>query len=549
MHIGLYRTALSVVVGLALLGGSASPLHTALAATRSSAVPVPTLACGLSPVTSIGVLGYTAGAPLYAVSNGQLYRMSAASAGWTHQSTAASTFQALAPDPRAAGALLYVSATGVYRSADGGVTATRVGDSPAPTIAAVIRAASAPDTLYAVSQEDDNARAESRIYRSDDNGATWRQVYDPGNAGEDLAGIYNMLIDPADADHILAIESAYHGGSLLESRDGGGHWSEISYSAADANLLAPAAVAFGASGAADLWAIYSSWNGGNIYWAAHSSDGGKHWHQVQAGLPAHATFTGITVDSKANVYLAVAGRATHLPNSLYVTHDGTTFSAVLPQGAQGVGKTVLAFDGRVLTWDDEIPFWALSPVHPLAFTPVAAPPVPASATRYVAASRHTIAAPFLAFYNAHVGIATLGLPLSEATSEGGQRVQYFERARLVAAAGVVSPSPLGRLLCADRRFPAVSATEAAGSRYFPETRHTLTGRFLTYWQQHQGRVLLGPPISEPFEAGNGDGSGQAYLMQYFANARLEYHPEHAGTRFEVQPGLLGREYLHERGLL
>ena len=177
MHSRLHHHCLSIAVGLALLSGSTSPLHTALAATRSNATAVPTLACGLSPVASIDVLGYTAGAPLYVVSTRQLYRMQAVSPGWTLQHTAASDIQALAPDPRAAGALLYVSGTGVYRSSDGGVTATRVGASPAPTIATVIRAASAPNTLYAVSPEDDSAKEESRIYRSDDNGTTWRQVY------------------------------------------------------------------------------------------------------------------------------------------------------------------------------------------------------------------------------------------------------------------------------------------------------------------------------------------------------------------------------------
>jgi hypothetical protein len=48
---------------------------------------------------------------------------------------------------------------------------------------------------------------------------------------------------------------------------------------------------------------------------------------------------------------------------------------------------------------------------------------------------------------------------------------------------------------------------------------------------------------------NGDGSGRAYLVQYFRDARLEYHPELHRTRFEVSLGALGREYLQKKGWL
>jgi len=38
-------------------------------------------------------------------------------------------------------------------------------------------------------------------------------------------------------------------------------------------------------------------------------------------------------------------------------------------------------------------------------------------------------------------------------------------------------------------------------------------------------------------------------VQYFQDARLEYHPELAGTDNEVQLGLIGRQYLQKIGLL
>jgi hypothetical protein len=37
--------------------------------------------------------------------------------------------------------------------------------------------------------------------------------------------------------------------------------------------------------------------------------------------------------------------------------------------------------------------------------------------------------------------------------------------------------------------------------------------------------------------------GKEYQVQYFERNRFEYHPEFAGTRFEVQLGLLGANML------
>jgi hypothetical protein len=83
--------------------------------------------------------------------------------------------------------------------------------------------------------------------------------------------------------------------------------------------------------------------------------------------------------------------------------------------------------------------------------------------------------------------------------------------------------------------------------FFARTGHTLAGRFLSYWRTHNGAQLLGAPISEPFREGNDDGSGRHYLVQWFKRGRLEYHPELAGTRYEVELGLVGLQALRQRG--
>lgn len=78
----------------------------------------------------------------------------------------------------------------------------------------------------------------------------------------------------------------------------------------------------------------------------------------------------------------------------------------------------------------------------------------------------------------------------------------------------------------------VQPVEAPGVWYFNETGHTLSEPFLSFWLQHGGHELLGFPLTEPFQM-----AGRQ--VQYFERARLELHPEFAGTDQEIQFGLLG----------
>ena len=75
--------------------------------------------------------------------------------------------------------------------------------------------------------------------------------------------------------------------------------------------------------------------------------------------------------------------------------------------------------------------------------------------------------------------------------------------------------------------------------FFPETGHTLSNEFLTFWRQHGELAIFGFPISEPVQQGG-------FTVQYFERARFELHPEFAGTPYEVELALLGREITHDR---
>jgi hypothetical protein len=80
---------------------------------------------------------------------------------------------------------------------------------------------------------------------------------------------------------------------------------------------------------------------------------------------------------------------------------------------------------------------------------------------------------------------------------------------------------------------------ATDSSYFLETGHTLRGSFREFWQQHGGVAVLGFPISEEMTEQSPE-DGQTRTVQYFERALLEYHPDKAGTSFDVQLAPLGR---------
>jgi len=182
--------------------------------------------------------------------------------------------------------------------------------------------------------------------------------------------------------------------------------------------------------------------------------------------------------------------------------------------------------------------------------PLPSDPVRASGrgALYFSQTRHTLSDAFLAFWRRYGGVDTFGYPQTEPYMENGQTIQYLDRSVLEVVGGIARTVPLDDFSVDRRSFaPINDPGPGRGRRYFPSTHHTLSGRFLAYWLAHHGDVVLGAPISEPFVEGNEDGSGRRYLLQWFEKGRLEYHPELAGTRYEVEPGLVGLQALRQRG--
>jgi subtilisin family serine protease len=188
------------------------------------------------------------------------------------------------------------------------------------------------------------------------------------------------------------------------------------------------------------------------------------------------------------------------------------------------------------------------------FAPV--PAVPSTpGLYYFAETGHTLRGEFKRFWDTRGGLAVFGFPLSEEFTEVSQTdgktylVQYFQRNRFeyhpenANTPNVVLLGLLGSELTKGRTFaPAAPVPSTPNLIYFPETQHTLTGRFLQYWQQNGGLAIFGYPISEPIQE-NG------LLVQYFQRNRFEYHPENANSRFDVLLGLLGTDLARRNGYI
>jgi hypothetical protein len=74
------------------------------------------------------------------------------------------------------------------------------------------------------------------------------------------------------------------------------------------------------------------------------------------------------------------------------------------------------------------------------------------------------------------------------------------------------------------------------------TGHDVAGRFQSFYDQSGGLPVFGYALSGPVYETN-------LFVQYFERQRFEYHPENAGTPYEVLLGRLGFDTAQAKGLL
>lgn len=222
----------------------------------------------------------------------------------------------------------------------------------------------------------------------------------------------------------------------------------------------------------------------------------------------------------------------------------------------------------------------------LALTAQPLDPLPRSV--YFPETDHYVSTPLKELWRRAGGEAVFGLPLTEAIVEqvgdngtpfghNARIVQYFERARFEYYPDKIHEPDFLKYSHLDKYFyiikfgtlgqelggpdvqnsPKVarSQPDSATYQYFNDTGHDLSGSFLAFWQAHYGTQILGSPISQPLNIpipAATDGSNlpaKTLLVQYFQNARLEYHPELAGQTGEIQISKLGTADFKAKGWL
>ncbi len=85
-------------------------------------------------------------------------------------------------------------------------------------------------------------------------------------------------------------------------------------------------------------------------------------------------------------------------------------------------------------------------------------------------------------------------------------------------------------------------------QHLDATGYDLCPPFRAFWNTSGGLPVFDYSITGAREE-TSQTDGTTYLSQYFERERLEHHPEHRRTPYEVLLGLLGAEELRTRGYL
>jgi hypothetical protein len=152
---------------------------------------------------------------------------------------------------------------------------------------------------------------------------------------------------------------------------------------------------------------------------------------------------------------------------------------------------------------------------------------------------------FLSFYEQNGSARVIGYPLlvPYIDTNSGRQIQYFKRMRLEYDQdnGNLSITQLGKWAIpnVENQVPASVASSEA-SRSFPDTGLKVQDEFLAFFEANGGEMMFGLPLSPQLDEGG-------TRVQYFENARLEWHPE-ATIDNRIQVGLLGETHFRQVGI-
>ena len=298
---------------------------------------------------------------------------------------------------------------------------------------------------------------------------------------------------------------------------------------------------------------------------------GIHLHAVGACVAPDFTSAGghfNPTDAQHGLENPGGPHAGDMPN-LYVGPDGTgTFHYVDSRVTLGPGSnSLLDADGSALVihamTDDQMTNPAGNSGARVACGVITATSKASSNCIYFAVTGHSLCAGFLRYWETYGGLDAYGYPMTDEFQQQNPdtgktyTVQYFERERFEWHPGEWPERwdvMLGRVgywyasshdLLGSKPFQPVSGCDALATQgldaafldagapctYFAVTGHTMSGAFAAYWNANGGLAIFGYPISEVF-------SENGMQVQYFERARFEWHPEFAGTKYEVELGRL-----------
>ncbi len=418
-------------------------------------------------------------------------------------------------------AALAAGSLGLHRTVDGGAAWSHLPGIVAPVIAVAFKSGDA-QTVFAGTELDGN-------YRSEDGGLYWSRINSglPQDRLGNIVGAVALAADPVLSANLYAATTT--AGGLYRSLDGGNSW-QLSNSGLPAESIRGLDIT--SRGEPRLYVATSS----GLYL---STDRAAGWSRI-GELPTDAAEKLLLEPGVLGALLLIAESAIYRS-----TNGGLTWVDLdLPAEMTPIRDAILTGDDRytyLFVAGEGGPYWQrLTPASPQS------PPQSESvAELYVAVTGHTIREPFLSFFIANGGVARFGFPRTDALSEDGKTVQYFQRSRLEIVleddGERVVQSPLGRSLYADVDLADLSPQADTGSA---QEQFAVGREFANFYAGNNGLVSYGSPIAPA--ADEEQLNGVTLYTQYFEFARLEHHP---GAADPILLGLIGDEYLMQKGWL
>src|SRR5258708_31979345 len=196
---------------------------------------------------------------------------------------------------------------GMYKSADGGKTWTRIGLEDSRQIGRILVDPRDPKRVFVAALGHAYGPNEERgVFRSNDGGKSWKKVlfHDENTGAMDLAfepgnpkTIYAALWQTRRPPWSIYPPSNGPGSGLYRSNDGGDHWEHVSGQGLPSDGLGRIGIAFAPSNPQRIYLIVDAKEGGLF----RSDNGGQSWQRVSNEPPPlepGGDFRGVYVDAQ-----------------------------------------------------------------------------------------------------------------------------------------------------------------------------------------------------------------------------------------------------------